>query len=49
MCDNQTQPEYVRKMRRKIKYKQNKEKRLLQYPDLINRKFNDINWIGYNY
>ncbi|WP_253301263.1 hypothetical protein [Spiroplasma endosymbiont of Phyllotreta cruciferae] len=29
-------------MRRKMKYKQNKEKSLLQYPDLINRKFNDI-------
>ncbi|WP_342256198.1 DDE-type integrase/transposase/recombinase [Spiroplasma endosymbiont of Poecilobothrus nobilitatus] len=42
MRDNQIQPEYVRKMRRKINYKQNKEKSLLQYPDLINRKFNDI-------
>ncbi|WP_342256851.1 transposase [Spiroplasma endosymbiont of Poecilobothrus nobilitatus] len=42
MRDNQIQPEYVRKMRRKIKYKQNKEKSLLQYPDLIKRKFNDI-------
>ncbi|WP_338993043.1 IS3 family transposase [Spiroplasma endosymbiont of Seladonia tumulorum] len=42
MRDNQIQPEYVRKMRRKMKYKQNKEKSLLQYPDLINRKFNDI-------
>ncbi len=42
MRDNQIQSEYVRKMRRKMKYKQNKEKSLLQYPDLINRKFNDI-------
>ncbi|WP_338993051.1 IS3 family transposase [Spiroplasma endosymbiont of Seladonia tumulorum] len=42
MRDNQIQLEYVRKMRRKMKYKQNKEKSLLQYPDLINRKFNDI-------
>jgi hypothetical protein len=42
MRDNQIQPEYVRKMRKKIKYQQNKEKSLLQYPDLINRKFNDI-------
>ncbi len=42
MHNNQIQPEYVRKMRRKMKYKQDKEKSLLQYPDLINRKFNDI-------
>ncbi|WP_425289459.1 hypothetical protein [Spiroplasma endosymbiont of Poecilobothrus nobilitatus] len=29
MRDNQIQHEYVRKMRRKIKYKQNKEKKLI--------------------
>ncbi len=42
MLDNQIKPEYVIKMKRKIKYKQNKEKSLLQYPYLINIKFNDI-------
>ncbi len=42
MRDNQIKPEYVIKLKIKIKYKHNKEKSLLQYPDLINRKFNDI-------
>ncbi len=42
MIHNQIQPEYIRKMRRKISINRIKKKVYYKYPDLINCKFNDI-------
>ncbi|WP_338955389.1 DDE-type integrase/transposase/recombinase [Spiroplasma endosymbiont of Polydrusus cervinus] len=42
MKENNIQAEYVKRMRRKILIKQNRNKNIIKYPDLVNRNFNDI-------
>jgi putative transposase len=42
MKENNIQDEYVRRMRRKILIKQNRNKNIIKYHDLGNRNFNDI-------
>ncbi|WP_425378690.1 hypothetical protein [Spiroplasma endosymbiont of Polydrusus pterygomalis] len=42
MKENNIQAEYVKRMRIKILIKQNRNKNIIKYPDLVNRNFNDI-------
>ncbi|WP_425379209.1 hypothetical protein [Spiroplasma endosymbiont of Polydrusus pterygomalis] len=42
MKENNIQAEYVKRMRRKILIKQNRNKNIIKYPDSVNRNFNDI-------
>ncbi|MBH8623199.1 MULTISPECIES: IS3 family transposase [Spiroplasma] len=42
MNENNIQAEYVKRIRRKILIKQTKNKNIIKYPDLVNRKFNSI-------
>ncbi|WP_425379242.1 hypothetical protein [Spiroplasma endosymbiont of Polydrusus pterygomalis] len=49
MKENNIQAEYVKRMRRKILIKQNRNKNIIKYPDLVNRNFNDmyhVRWSG---
>ncbi|UZQ30280.1 MAG: IS3 family transposase [Spiroplasma phoeniceum] len=42
MNENNIQAEYIKRMRKKILIKKAKNKNIIKYPDLVNRKFNKI-------
>ncbi|WP_338954364.1 hypothetical protein [Spiroplasma endosymbiont of Polydrusus cervinus] len=46
MKENNIQAEYVKRMRRKILIKQNRNKNIIKYPDLVNRNFNDMYYVN---